>query len=194
MVAVSSPVGHPLWKVAVCRLNYQPRRSFLLDPPLIQISPNRQCASVLTNVIHRRGTRLRREIRCCRWSRAFISRSPLLVVDTHTARQVWPWPRSPRRAGVRTTHATGPTSRARAPRPCSRWPLVSRRSSDHPRFFAGKGLDPRTFVLLWFAHQLLQVVTTSKARWEISAHASRSASSGTARALLNSSTSTPASR
>jgi len=40
------------------------------------------------HVIRRRGTRLRREIRCCRWSRADISRPPLLVVDTHTARRV----------------------------------------------------------------------------------------------------------
>src|SRR3712207_1958416 len=40
------------------------------------------------HVIRRRGTRLWREIRCCRWSRAGISRSPLLVVDTHTARRV----------------------------------------------------------------------------------------------------------
>ena len=40
------------------------------------------------HVIRRRGTRLRREIRCCCWSRADISRPPLLVVDTHTARRV----------------------------------------------------------------------------------------------------------
>ena len=159
------------------------------------VCPGRHRAAHPT--LHRRSsrsTRLRREIRCCRWSGAGISRPPLLVVDTHKARRVWPWPRSPRRAGVRTTHATGPTSRARARSPCSSWSLGSRRSPDHPRFFAGQGLDPRAFVLFRFAHHLLQVFTTSKARWEISAHASRSASSGRARALLNSSTSTPASR
>ncbi len=115
------------------------------------------------HVIRRRGTRLRRERRCCRWSQAGISRSPLLVEDTHTAWRVRPCPRSPRRAGVRTTRATRPTFRARPWGPCSRWSLGSRHSPDHPGFFAGKGLDPRTFVLLWFTRQLLRASTTSRA-------------------------------